>query len=172
MNKKRENNREALAEDSKLYARFNEDLGLFVNLTMNGERVASVTLTIDPPSIAYHEDHPYLTRVINHIASGNDGMRDIPLDLRVTSFEKEVLEQLRKVPPGDVVTYGEIAKRLGNPNASRAVGTACARNPVAIIVPCHRIVPKSGGVGNYTSEGGPMVKVLLLKREGAIGKIT
>jgi len=171
MSKKGEKHQEVVMENAKLYARFSEDLGLFINMTMRGNRVSSVTLTAEPPSAPFSKDHPYLTRVINHIASGKDEMSDIPLDLHVTSFVRDTLEQLRKVPLGDVATYGEIAKRLGKPNATRAVGTACARNPVAIIVPCHRIVPKSGGVGNYTSEGGPKVKVKLLEREGAIDKI-
>ncbi len=171
MKQKEEDNQRASTEALKFYARFSEDLGLFINLTMHGDRVTSVTLSDEPPSIPYSEDHPYLTRIIDHIATGMDGMRDIPLDLQVTPFARDVLEQLRMVPPGEVVTYGEIARRLGKPNASRAVGTACAKNPVTIIVPCHRIVPKSGGVGNYTSDGGPKVKVKLLEREGAMDKI-
>ncbi len=171
MSKKGEELQEAAIENAKLYARFSEDLGLFINMTMRGDRVSSLTLTVEPPSTPFSKDHPYLTRVIDHIASGKDEMSDIPIDLHVTPFVRDTLEQLRKVPLGDVVTYGEIAKRLGKPNASRAVGTACARNPVSIIVPCHRIVPKSGGVGNYTSEGGSRVKVKLLEREGAIDKI-
>ena len=93
-------------------------------------------------------------------------MRDIPLDFQVTPFERDVLEQLRKIPPGEVVTYGEIAKRLGKAKASRAVGTACAKNPFTIVVPCHRVVPASGGVGNYTSAGGPEAKIELLTRGG------
>ncbi len=171
MSKKGEKIQEAVMEKAKLYSRFSEDLGMFINMTMRGNRVSSVTLTAEPPSTPFSNDHPYLTRVINHIANGKDEMSDIPLDLHVTPFVRDTLEQLRKVPLGDAVTYGEIAKRLGKPNASRAVGTACARNPVAIIVPCHRIVPRSGGVGNYTSEGGSRVKVMLLEREGAIDKI-
>ncbi len=158
-------------EEWASYARFSKDLGLFIDLTMHGDRVTSVRLTEKAPSHPHSKDHPYLTRMIDHIATGKDDFRDVPLDLNVAPFVLDVLEQLRKVPPGEVVTYGEIARRLGKPNASRAVGTACARNPVTIIVPCHRIVPKSGGVGNYTSEGGPKVKVKLLEREGAIDKI-
>src|SRR5207245_11372333 len=92
---------------------------------------------------------------------------DIPLSLEVAPFEREGLDFLRASPPGATVTYGEIARRLGRPGASRAVGTACARNPVVIVIPCHRVVPKSGGLGNYSSEGGPETKRKLLEREGA-----
>jgi O-6-methylguanine DNA methyltransferase len=168
---KGEDQRGTSAEAEKLYSRFSEELGLFVNLTMHGDLVARVTLSERPPSFPFSQDHPYMTRIMNHIGNGKDGMRDIPLDLNVSPFQRDVLEQLRRVPPGEVVTYGEIAKRLGKPKASRAVGTACAKNPFTIIVPCHRIVPKSGGIGNYTSDGGPKVKVKLLEREGALDRI-
>src|SRR5439155_645252 len=97
----------------------------------------------------------------------NGDLRDIPVDLEVAPFEREVLDFLRTIPPGETITYGEIARRLGRPGASRAVGTACARNPAVIVIPCHRVVPKSGGLGNYSSEGGPETKRKLLEREGA-----
>ena len=64
------------------------------------------------------------------------------------------------------MTYGALAARLGHPKAARAVGTACARNPVPLIVPCHRVVPRGGGVGSYA--GGPDVKRRLLAHEGAL----
>ena len=64
-----------------------------------------------------------------------------------------MLEELRSVPRGQTVSYGELAARAGNPGASRAVGTACARNPIPIVVPCHRVLPSTGKLGNYG--GGP-----------------
>ncbi|MGH2750372.1 MAG: methylated-DNA--[protein]-cysteine S-methyltransferase [Actinomycetota bacterium] len=91
-----------------------------------------------------------------------------PVDLSLThsSFRRTVLEHLKRVGRGHVVTYGELARRAGAPRAARAVGTACATNPVPIIVPCHRVLPSSGGVGNYG--GGPERKVFLLELEGAL----
>jgi methylated-DNA-[protein]-cysteine S-methyltransferase len=78
-----------------------------------------------------------------------------------------VLETLHDtVARGDTVTYGALARRAGNPKAARAVGTACARNPVPIVVPCHRVLPGSGGIGAYG--GGPERKRVLLELEGAI----
>jgi methylated-DNA-[protein]-cysteine S-methyltransferase len=78
-----------------------------------------------------------------------------------------VLETLHdSVPRGQVVTYGTLADRAGNPRAFRAAATACARNPVPIFVPCHRVLPSSGGIGNYG--GGPERKRALLELEGAI----
>jgi methylated-DNA-[protein]-cysteine S-methyltransferase len=73
-----------------------------------------------------------------------------------------------KVPRGTVRTYSWLARRVGTPKAARAVGNAMARNPVPFIIPCHRIVPESGGVGNYGY--GPKLKRRLLMLEGAVIK--
>jgi methylated-DNA-[protein]-cysteine S-methyltransferase len=91
----------------------------------------------------------------------------VDFSLMHSGFRRTVLEHLRKVGRGHVVTYGELARRAGSPRAARAVGTACATNPVPLIVPCHRVLPSSGGVGNYG--GGPERKVFLLELEGALG---
>jgi O-6-methylguanine DNA methyltransferase len=168
---KKSTDRKEVVGEKKVYARFSDDLDLFVNLVMNGNMVSSVSLSEDPPAAPFSKDHPYLKRIIVHIATGKDAMLDIPLEYKSTPFEIDVLEQLRKIPPGEVATYGEIAKRLGKPKASRAVGSACAKNPFTILVPCHRVVPSSGGVGNYSSEGGTDAKIKLLKREGALDKV-
>jgi O-6-methylguanine DNA methyltransferase len=75
-----------------------------------------------------------------------------------------VLKTLLKVPPGEVRSYSWLARRAGFPNAARAVGSVMARNPVPFILPCHRIVPASGGIGNYGL--GKELKRELLMREG------
>ncbi len=159
------------AEALRLYARFSEDLGLYVHMTVRGDRVAEVSLAPKPPREPHGENHPYLARILEHLATGRDDLKDIPLDLRVTPFEREVLDLLRSVPPGEVITYGDLARRLGKPNASRAVGNVCAKNPAIIVVPCHRVVPAAGGVGNYGGAGGPATKRKLLAKEGALRKI-
>jgi methylated-DNA-[protein]-cysteine S-methyltransferase len=91
----------------------------------------------------------------------------LPVDLRLASapFRRAVLDRLREVPRGETVSYGELAARAGNPKAARAVGTACARNPVPIVVPCHRVLPGTGRLGSY--RGGPERKAALLALEGA-----
>ncbi|HET6549297.1 MAG TPA: methylated-DNA--[protein]-cysteine S-methyltransferase [Solirubrobacter sp.] len=93
---------------------------------------------------------------------------DLPVDLRLMTapFRRAVLEKLREVPSGQTVSYGELARRAGNPKAARAVGTACARNPIPIVVPCHRVLPGTGRLGNYG--GGPERKRALLELEGAL----
>lgn len=92
---------------------------------------------------------------------------DRPVDFSLVSapFRRIVLDHLLEIPRGEVATYGELARRAGNPRAARAAGSACATNPIPIIVPCHRVVPGSGGVGNYG--GGPDRKWFLLGLEGA-----
>jgi len=140
-------------------------------MTVRGDRVAEVSLAPKPPREPHGESHPYLARIVEHLATGRDDLKDIPLELRVTPFEREVLDLLRTVPPGDVITYGDLARRLGKPNASRAVGNVCAKNPAIIVVPCHRVVPAAGGVGNYGGAGGPATKRKLLAKEGALRKI-
>ena len=91
--------------------------------------------------------------------------RPVDFSLVKAPFRRVVLGQLLEIPRGEVATYGELARRSGKPKAARAAGSACATNPVPIIVPCHRVVPGSGGVGNYG--GGPDRKWFLLGMEGA-----
>ena len=94
-------------------------------------------------------------------AGANAG--DLPLDLRGAEFEKRVWTALRTIPPGRTTSYGAIAKALGNAGASRAVGAANGANPVAIIVPCHRVVGSSGSLTGYG--GGLQRKQWLLDHE-------
>jgi AraC family transcriptional regulator of adaptative response/methylated-DNA-[protein]-cysteine methyltransferase len=89
---------------------------------------------------------------------------DLPLDLQGTSFQLRVWQALRSIPAGETVTYGEIARRLGMPQASRAVGAAIAANPVAVAVPCHRVIRSDGSLCGY--HWGIARKRALLEREG------
>lgn len=82
----------------------------------------------------------------------------------LTEFEKTVLEHLSRIPTGEVRPYAWLAREVGRPKAIRAVGTVMARNPVPFLMPCHRLVPSTGGVGNYYY--GPEMKWTLLEREG------
>jgi O-6-methylguanine DNA methyltransferase len=91
-----------------------------------------------------------------------------PVDLSLVGpFQRRVLEQLRRIPRGQVRTYRDIAREIGQPGATRAVGTACARNPVPLIIPCHRVVRSDGGLGGYSLRGGVALKRRLLQNEGA-----
>ena len=88
-----------------------------------------------------------------------------PVDLRGTRFQLDVWAALQRVPTGQTVTYAELAAAAGHPAATRAVGTACGANPVAVIVPCHRVVRADGSLGGY--HWGTARKAALLRREGA-----
>ena len=95
---------------------------------------------------------------------------DIPVDFALvrSDFRRRVLEILHDdVPRGRTVSYGALAAKAGNPKAARAAGTACATNPIPLIVPCHRVLPSTGRVGNY-GLGGPVIKTRLLRMEGAL----
>jgi len=101
-------------------------------------------------------------RIAGALAAGRS---DVPLDLSSRSaFHQQVLRATARIPCGEVRTYSELASAVGRPKAARAVGTAMARNPVPLLVPCHRVVPSSGGVGNYGF--GSELKAKLLANEG------
>ncbi len=92
----------------------------------------------------------------------------MPVDLGLikSAFQRQVLTTLqREVPRGKVTTYGELAGRIGHPRVARAAGSACARNPIPIVLPCHRVVPAGGTLGNYGGE--VWRKRYLLDIEGA-----
>jgi O-6-methylguanine DNA methyltransferase len=98
---------------------------------------------------------------------GEQDSLDLPLDVDATEFQKQVWEQLRAIPPGSTRTYGEIVLALGHTSASaRAVGRACATNPVSLVIPCHRAVKEDGRLGGY--RWGLERKRALLERESAI----
>ncbi len=83
-----------------------------------------------------------------------------------TAFEREVWLCLKEIPYGETRSYQWIARRVGRPNAARAVGQAVGKNPISIILPCHRVIPSGGGLGGYSA--GQDVKKWLLRLEGAI----
>ena len=83
-----------------------------------------------------------------------------------TIFQQKVWEALKTIPKGEVRTYAEIAIQIGHPTSARAVANACAKNPFAPEVPCHRVVRSDGGLGGYSGEGGVEHKLALLRAEG------
>lgn len=93
-------------------------------------------------------------------AGKKDAFRNLQLDAVGTVFQTKVWEAVRKIPYGETRTYAQIAVEVGSPRAGRAVGTALGKNPVCIVVPCHRVVPSSGGIGQY-AYGKAMKKWLL-----------
>lgn len=108
---------------------------------------------------------PLLEQVQDVLAGRRPGS-DVPLDLVGTDFQKHVWQKLAKVPWGKTLSYSELAKKVGRPNAIRAVASCCARNPIVFVVPCHRILHKSGGLGGYYF--GLDMKRDLLEREKTV----
>lgn len=107
-------------------------------------------------------------RITRHLTGELDPLRDIEVDLGdIGQFRKDVYAVARSVDPGDTITYGEIATRLGNPHASREVGQAMGGNPVPLIVPCHRVLAAGGKLGGFSAPGGVNTKLRLLAIEGA-----
>jgi methylated-DNA-[protein]-cysteine S-methyltransferase len=94
-----------------------------------------------------------------------DVLADLQLELDGTEFQRSVWDALRSIPPGETASYREIAEAIGRPDATRAVGNAVGSNPVAIVVPCHRVIRTSGGLGGFG--GGLDRKRWLLAHEGA-----
>lgn len=112
------------------------------------------------------EDADALSEVTDQLDRYFAGTRhdiDVPLDLPGHSFRRTVQRHLSTIPYGRTRTYKEVAEAVGNPKAVRAVGTACATNPLPIVVPCHRVLRSDGGLGGYL--GGPDVKRFLLDLE-------
>jgi AraC family transcriptional regulator of adaptative response/methylated-DNA-[protein]-cysteine methyltransferase len=106
-----------------------------------------------------------VAHVVGFIEAATQSL-DLPLDLRGTAFQQRVWTAIRDIPPGATASYGELAKRIGQPTATRAVAQACAANPVAVAIPCHRVVRRDGGLSGY--RWGAERKQALLRREGAI----
>lgn len=84
-----------------------------------------------------------------NIVAGSTPWPKITVDIKATALQRKVWDHLRTIPQGHTENYSEIASAIGQPEATRAVARACATNPVAIVIPCHRVVPKAGGVGGY-----------------------
>lgn len=133
-----------------------------------GKAAALAELRRRYPGETIREDETALVDVFDRIDATADGEAEaaIALDLRGTPFQQKVWQALRRVPAGKTVTYTELARRAGVPKAVRATASACARNPVALFVPCHRIVRSDGGLGGYA--GGVMRKRRLLELEGVV----
>ncbi|MDO8372999.1 MAG: methylated-DNA--[protein]-cysteine S-methyltransferase, partial [Polaromonas sp.] len=125
---------------------------------------------VDPPVWPSDPAHPVLQQVMTQLTEYFTGQRtqfDVPLDLAYgTAFQQSVWQALLKIPQGGTASYGEVGRRIGKPAAVRAVGAAVGRNPVSIIVPCHRVMGAKGALTGYA--GGLERKTALLRLEGIL----
>lgn len=121
-------------------------------------------IRLDPTSLS-----DYLEALLNYFEEKIPIPEDLPINIDfLTDFQREILEEIQSIPFGAVSTYGEVAKQLDKENAARAVGQVLRRNPLPIIIPCHRIVSADGTIGGYGGILGSERKIALLKHEGVI----
>jgi methylated-DNA-[protein]-cysteine S-methyltransferase len=131
--------------------------------------LAEVAARLGPRIVASDRELAGTREELEAYFGGEGDPHSLPVDLSLVAapFRRAVLETLHdEIGRGEVVTYSALAGRAGNPRAYRAAATACARNPVPILVPCHRVLPVSGGIGEYG--GGPERKRALLELEGSL----
>ncbi len=102
---------------------------------------------LEPADAAFSDWVAAIVRIVDE--PGEAGKLGLPLDIRGTAFQRRVWEILRAIPPGETASYAEVARRLGNPAAVRAVAGACAANPLAIAIPCHRVTASDGRLAGY-----------------------
>lgn len=139
------------------------DAGLRAVLWPGDERIDFYPPPVEDPG------HPVLAEVATQLQQYFAGERvdfDVPLDLRGTDFQVSVWRALAEIPFGQTSTYGDQAARIGRPAAARAVGAANGRNPVSIVLPCHRIVGKDGSLTGFA--GGLDTKQFLLDHERSV----
>lgn len=113
--------------------------------------------------VALLDGHPTEPTDLTHLRLDMDG---------VPPFHQRVYELARRIPPGETLTYGELARLLGEPGAARAVGQALGANPFAPVVPCHRILAAGGKTGGFSAGGGAATKMRMLEIEGAFAHDT
>ncbi|HVP23099.1 MAG TPA: methylated-DNA--[protein]-cysteine S-methyltransferase [Conexivisphaerales archaeon] len=128
-------------------------------------------LSLEFPKAVLVSDDGLLSTHLGSVLRYLDGpdkvdLSSLPLDIRATSLQYRVWKELQRIPYGTTATYGEIAVKIGSPSAVRAVANACAANPVALIIPCHRVVRKDGSLGGY--RWGLERKKSLLQRESEL----
>jgi len=140
----------------------------------SGEFIANIAKSIEPdrqPNILYNPEKlsPFQTVIEMYCHDKIPVPLDLTLDIsHLTDFQQKILNYVREIPFGASTTYGEIAEAIHNPNASRAIGQVLRRNPIPIIIPCHRVLSADGTIGGYGGVMGSRRKIALLKHEGII----
>jgi methylated-DNA-[protein]-cysteine S-methyltransferase len=121
------------------------------------------TVEAEPPPLAAMA----IARIASLLAGDRTDLGDIKVDPEGSAFERNVWQAARRIPCGEVRSYGDIARDIGAPGAAQAVGLALGRNPVPIVVPCHRVLAADGRSGGFSAPGGVATKFRILEIEGA-----
>ena len=136
----------------------------FLKITATDDAVTGVEFMKVPGK--EHDSHPLLTQSIQQLDEYFRGERetfDLPLCPEGTTFQQKVWKAMSKIKHGKTLSYGQLAAIVGSPDASRAVGSACGKNPIVIMIPCHRVKASGGGLGGFS--GGLERKTMLLELE-------
>ena len=128
------------------------------------DRVQQVLFQPPTGEITYLKNHPYRQLFRQYMAGDYQALNQIKINLPTGDFRRAVLEQMRQIPAGQTLSYGQLANLAGHPGAARAVGSICKHNPLPIIIPCHRIIKSDGSLGEYAF--GVELKKQLLHHEG------
>lgn len=152
-----------------IYTTFDSPIGELI-LSMRGESLTGIIFptgrdrrTIDARWRRLDQPFSEVRRQLGEYFAGERTVFDLPLAMAGTDFQRAVWAELMRIPYGRTISYGELARRVGNPAASRAVGSANGRNPIPIIVPCHRVIASGGKLGGFG--GGLDTKQWLLSHE-------
>ena len=137
--------------------------------TARGESITSLLFGAEGEALSgTSEEQTLLERLeaeLKEYAQGRRRNFDLPLNPEGTPFQRQVWEQLKGIPYGERKTYGALAAALGKPAAARAVGAACGKNPIVVLIPCHRVVGRDGSLTGYSALGGTETKRRLLELE-------
>ena len=154
-----------------IYSTFDGPFGDLI-LTMRGESLVGLYFPVGKDSRAIdgrwrRSDRPFskVRKQLSEYFAGRRQTFDLDLSMPGTDFQQAVWAELRRIPYGETIAYAELARRVGNPAASRAVGSANGRNPIPIIVPCHRVIASGGKLGGFG--GGLDTKKWLLAHEAS-----
>jgi methylated-DNA-[protein]-cysteine S-methyltransferase len=158
----------------KLYYASNIIDGIRFDIKVSNTGVREILInkkldSVEPsPATYFHNENLIINKVFEQLQEYFNRQRiefDVPLEIPGTEFQKRVWNELTKIPYGEIINYGELAKRMGDKNLMRAVAAANGANPIPIIIPCHRVIGSDGSLTGYG--GGLNVKRKLLELEGS-----
>lgn len=165
---------DTLTDDPALYrGHFETPLG-WVTAVASDAGLRSVLVYDAAPAVPLTSDHPHIVACERQLAEYFRGERqnfDVPLDAIGTPWQRQVWDVLCAIPYGETASYGEIARRLNAPGAARAVGAANGRNPIWILVPCHRVIGASGTLTGYAGGMTRKGRLLELERMNGAGSL-
>ena len=136
---------------------------------LSADDTAVIGIGFDKPESTVWQDNGILLQCTSELEEYFSGKRqafNVPISFDGTDFQNAVWQKLLEIPYGKVMSYSDLAKAIGKPRAARAIGSACNKNPIAVIVPCHRVVGKNGSLTGYAGGIGIKEKLLAIEKKG------